>query len=75
MSKTVHWAFDKGLFTISDQYEVVIHPEAKLAVSKNIPLLATDRRAIFLPADAAYYPHQEALSWHRKYRFGKFAKA
>ena len=28
-----------------------------------------------LPADPAYNPHQEALAWHRKERFGAFLKS
>ena len=31
LSRTAHWAFDVGMFTISDQYEVVVHPKAKQA--------------------------------------------
>lgn len=74
LSKSVHWAFDQGVFTISDQYEVVIHPEAKRAVSNSFPLLEADRRRIVLPSDPAYHPHPEALAWHLKERFGLFAK-
>lgn len=74
LSKSVHWAFDQGLFTISDQYEVILHPEAKKASAKAFPLLETDRKRISLPADSAYHPHQEALAWHRQERFGYFAK-
>ena len=74
LSKSVHWAFDQGIFTISDQYEVIIHPEAKPSSTNAFPLLATDRKRIILPSDSAYHPHQEALAWHRKERFGAFAK-
>lgn len=75
LSKSVHWAFDQGIFTISDQYEVIIHPKAKTANSKLFPLIATDRKPIILPSDLAYHPHQEALAWHRENRFGLFAKS
>jgi hypothetical protein len=27
LSRSAHWAFDRGLFTISDQYEVVVNPK------------------------------------------------
>ena len=74
LSKSVHWAFDQGIFTISDQYEIILHPEARRASSKAFPLLETDRKRITLPTDPAYYPHQEALAWHREERFGRFAK-
>jgi hypothetical protein len=74
LSKSVHWAFDQGIFTISDQYEVIIHPEARRASTKAFPLMETDHKRITLPTDPAYYPHQEALVWHRQERFGFFTK-
>ena len=73
LSKSVHWAFDQGLFTISDQFEVLIHPKAQQAVSQNFPLLDTHRKKIILPTDAAYHPHTQALEWHRRELFGRFA--
>ena len=74
LSRSAHWAFDEGIFTISDQYEVIVHPEAKRALSNLFPVIEADRRRIHLPSDTAYHPHQEALTWHRKERFGHFAK-
>ena len=73
LSRSVHWAFDQGVFTLSDQYEVLIHPAANRAVSKAFPLLKMDRKRIILPSDSAYFPHPEALAWHRSERFGLFA--
>jgi hypothetical protein len=75
LSKSVHWAFDQGIFTISDQYEVILHPEASRATTAAFPLIATDRKPILLPSDPAYLPHPEALEWHRKERFGAFTKS
>ena len=74
LSKSIHWAFDLGIFTISDQYEIILHPEAKKASHKAFSLLECDRKRITLPADSAYNPHPEALAWHRAERFGLFAK-
>lgn len=74
LCKSVHWAFDQGIFTISDQYEVLIHPKAKDADTKNFALIEKDRSRILLPKDAAFYPHQDALAWHRKECFGRFAR-
>jgi len=74
MSKSVHWAFDKGIFTISDHFEVIIHPKAKTASFNAFPLMIAGGKRICLPADSAYHPHQEALEWHRKERFGAFAR-
>ena len=31
LSRSAHWAFDRGIFTISDQYEVVVNPKVSAA--------------------------------------------
>ncbi len=74
LSRTAHWAFGKGIFTISDQYEVIIHPEAYRTNLETFPLLSRDKESILLPQDSDAYPHTDALHWHRKERFGKFLK-
>lgn len=72
LSRTVHWAFDQGIFTISDQYEVLIHPKAKSANVKQFPLFVKDRKPIHLPKEDFFLPHPEALQWHRDEVYGKF---
>jgi len=72
LSKTVHWAFDRGIFTISDQFEVIVHPKARHADFAEFPLMGLDRRQIQLPKDRYYWPHQEALAWHKTEVFDRF---
>jgi putative restriction endonuclease len=72
LSKTAHWAFDRGIFTISDQYEVIINPKARNANITNFPVLEMDRRKIELPKDSYYWPHPDALDWHRTEVFDRF---
>jgi hypothetical protein len=72
LAKSVHWAFDRGIFTISDQYEVVINPKARNASVANFPLMEMDRRKITLPKDTYYWPHTEALAWHKSEVFDRF---
>jgi len=74
LSHTAHWAFDQGIFAISDQYEVMIHPKAKDAEHRLFPLMDRAGKAIALPAEESNYPHAEALAWHREEVFGKFAR-
>ena len=38
----LHWAFDVGMFTLSDQFEFVVHPKAKLASSIKFPIAGYD---------------------------------
>lgn len=72
LSKTAHWAFDRGIFRISDQYEVVVNPKAKAANFANFPLMEMDRQPIRCPADQYYWPHPDALAWHKERRFDRF---
>jgi hypothetical protein len=72
LSQSVHWAFDRGIFTITDQFEVLINPKARSARIAAFPLMDLDRRPIQLPKDTYYRPHPEALEWHRKEVFEKF---
>ena len=73
LSKSAHWAFDRGIFTISDQYEVIVNPNAKAASVANFPAIASNRRKILLPDDPYYRPHPDALAWHKKEVFDRFA--
>jgi predicted restriction endonuclease len=75
LSRSAHWAFERGIFTISDQYEVLVHPKANEADVSLFPVLGRNKKPIILPADEIYYPHQEALEWHRRERFGLFCRS
>src|SRR6185369_19493 len=48
LSKTAHWAFDVGIFRISNEYEIIIHPNASQAMASNFPLLEMNRKRIRL---------------------------
>ncbi len=73
LSKSAHWAFDRGIFTISDQYEVVVNPKASSASIAQFPAIAVNRRKMFLPEDSYYWPHPDALAWHRQEVFDRFS--
>jgi HNH endonuclease len=73
LSKSAHWAFDRGIFTISDQYEVVANPKASSSSVARFPALELDRQKILLPSDSCYWPHPDALAWHKQERFDRFS--
>jgi Predicted restriction endonuclease len=74
LSRTAHWAFDRGIFTISDQYELIVHQKAKESDHALFPLLESAGKRITLPNETFYRPHPDALEWHRKERFGAFLR-
>ena len=73
LSRSAHWAFDRGILTISDQYEVVVNPKISNASVSKFPALEIDRRKIVLPLDQRYWPHPDALAWHRQEIFDRFS--
>jgi len=73
LSKSAHWAFDRGLFTISDQYEVVVNPKISNVNVAKFPVLEMHRQNISLPADSFYWPHPDALAWHKQEIFNRFS--
>jgi hypothetical protein len=72
LSRSTHWAFDRGIFTISDQYEIVVNPKIAGASTDKFPVIEMDRRKITLPKDQHYWPHPEALAWHKDVVFDRF---
>ncbi len=70
LSKNAHWQFDRGLWSITEDYRVIVNHN-KFS-EKGIPgqcLADFIGRKIILPADPKYWPDQEYLSWHRTNRF------
>ena len=70
LSKNAHWLFDQGLWSLTDDYEVIIAggrfdeagPEAFL-------LRRSAGKQIELPANRSYWPDRSHLAWHRKHKF------
>ncbi len=73
LSRSTHWAFDRGIFRISDQYEVVVNPKIADASTDKFPVIEMDRKKIMLPKDQYYWPHSEALAWHKEVVFDRFS--
>jgi len=71
-SRSTHWAFDRGIFRISDQYEVVVNPRISGASIDKFPAIEMDRKKILLPKDQCYWPHPDALAWHKQEIFDRF---
>ena len=64
LSGTVHWMFDRGLISLSDQADILVSRHA------NDPdqiwnLVAKSKKASF-PQAQVLQPHPSYLSWHRE---------
>lgn len=62
LSRTVHWMFDRGLFTLTDDYEIIT---AKKLLSSETRRLIKPHKTILLPDDPKVRPHPQFLSYHR----------
>jgi putative restriction endonuclease len=67
LSKNAHWQFDRGLWSLDNNYQVLVNREKfsedGLAGQR---LMDFEGRRIFLPSDPKYWPEHNYLDWHRK---------
>lgn len=70
LSKNAHWLFDKGLWTIADDYRVIVASTQFAESGKPDLLLANYHGArLRLPEDRGLWPSPVHTGWHRKKRF------
>ena len=73
LERNLHWAFDKGFFTVNfdgKEYQVEVHKDAM-----RIPYLASKHgQKLFIPEDSRSRPNSESLKWHKENVFGLFLK-
>lgn len=67
MSRDIHWAFDKGFFTISDDFKIIVHDEIDSEYLKSF-----NGKQIRLPENSFFVPDKSNLSYHRENVFGLF---
>lgn len=67
LSRDMHWAFDKGFFTIDNSYKIIVHE----AIDSSY-LNSFNRKTIRIPRDDFFKPNIENLEYHRRNIFGLF---
>lgn len=67
MCRDIHWAFDKGFFTINDQFEIVVHPKTTSEYLCNL-----DGKKIYLPKDSFFCPSPDNIEYHSENVYGLF---
>ncbi|MGO8989509.1 MAG: HNH endonuclease [bacterium] len=66
LSKNAHWQFDRGLWSLNDDYRILVNREK--FIEDGVPgqrLVDFEGRRIFLPSDPKYWPEHTYLDWHR----------
>jgi len=70
LCKNAHWLFDAGLWSVADDYRILV---AKDAFSEDSPdqkpLGDYHGRPLRLPKDQSLWPAPNHLAWHRKHKF------
>ncbi len=67
LSRDMHWAFDKGMFTISEDFKIIVHPDVRTSSLGDF-----HNKSIFIPADAYFQPERKFLKHHSENVFGLF---
>jgi len=65
LSPTIHRAFDRGLVSVSDDYQVLIHPKLT-DYFPEVGIRQFNRQELHLPQDSRFYPSPEKFAQHRQ---------
>jgi putative restriction endonuclease len=70
LSKNAHWLFDNGLWTLTDDYRVIV-AVGQFTEAGSDPLLLRPYHGqrLLLPADPGLHPNPLHLAWHRRTKF------
>lgn len=63
LSGTIHWMFDRGYLSISDDHDILVSRHLN-NIDEIDRLLVTDRKAI-MPVRESDWPHPAYMEWHR----------
>lgn len=67
LCRDLHWAFDKGFFTLNDELKVVVHPKTTSDYLKSF-----DGKKIRIPKNPFFIPDLENIKYHRDNVYGLF---
>ncbi len=67
LCRDLHWAFDKGFFTLNDNLEVMVHPKTTSDFLKSF-----DGKQIRLPQNPFFIPDLKNVKYHRDNVYGLF---
>lgn len=69
MSRDMHCVFDKGFFTLEDDYTIIIHPDV---LQTDSYINEYNGRKIYIPEVDYFRPHPQFLKHHRDNVYGTF---
>jgi putative restriction endonuclease len=70
LSKSAHWLFDEGLWSLTDDYRVIVADEHFAEHGPEHILLRQYRdQQLHLPSDPQLWPSVRHITWHRNKKF------
>ncbi len=69
MSRDIHWAFDKGFFSLDDEYKIIVHPKTTSEY-----LHSFEGKRLRLPSNSFFVPDVRNIQYHRNNVYGLFLK-
>lgn len=70
LCRDMHWAFDKGMFTVDDDYCVRVHPDITSEY-----LMQYNRQKLYVPDNEFFQPDINNLHYHQTNVYGLFKTA
>lgn len=67
LSRDMHWAFDKGFFSLSDDFTIIVHDDLRNSI-----LYKFNGKEILVPKEPYFQPEKKFLKYHRDNVFGLF---
>lgn len=67
LCRDLHWAFDKGFYTLTDDYKIQVHPD-----TTSDYLQSFNGQLIRVPSDSFFKPNIESIRYHRENVYGMF---
>jgi putative restriction endonuclease len=70
LCKNAHWLFDQGLWSLTDDYRVIVALDCFHESGDEAMLLhRIGGKQIHLPVDSSYWPDKACVTWHRERKF------
>jgi hypothetical protein len=67
LTRDVHWAFDKGFFTLDDDMRMIVHEKVESTY-----LQSFNKKTIYLPQNTFFLPDLNNMRYHRENVYGLF---
>lgn len=67
LCRDLHWAFDKGFFTLTDDLKIQVHPQIESDYLRSF-----NNQSIRIPSNPFFVPDAENIRYHRESVYGLF---